>query len=110
MLDAVEALRAEYQRAGESLSEAVVEFYGYEMPAAEDAGASSSAAEPFVEAEPESDDATADDEIHEDVVECRVCGEYYQAITESHLQTHDMSMQEYRDEHGPDANIYPGEE
>ena len=106
------ALRAEYEQAGESLSEAVVEFYGYETPTAEDTDASSPAAEPFVEAEPESDDATADDgdDVHEDMVACQVCGEYYQAITESHLQTHDMSMQEYKDEHGPDATIYPGEE
>ncbi|MFB6167700.1 MAG: MucR family transcriptional regulator [Haloferacaceae archaeon] len=110
LLDAVEALRAEYDQAAESLSEAVVEFYGYEEPAADDAGASSSDEAPTAETVPESDDATADDEIQEDMVGCQVCGEYYQAITESHLQTHDMSMQEYKDEYGPDATIYPGEE
>lgn len=32
-----------------------------------------------------------------------MCGEYYQAITEPHLQTHDMTIQEYRDEYGEDV-------
>ena len=44
------------------------------------------------------------------MIECAVCGEYYQAITESHLQTHGMSMDEYKSEYGPDVTLYPGEE
>ncbi len=46
----------------------------------------------------------------EDMVKCLTCGEYYQAITESHLQTHELSMEEYKEEHGPDVALFPGEE
>ncbi|MFQ3294841.1 MAG: hypothetical protein ACI8VE_001922, partial [Natrialbaceae archaeon] len=50
------------------------------------------------------------DEGPEDMVECRVCGEYYQAITEPHLRTHDMTIDEYREEYGDDVPLRPDEE
>jgi chromosome segregation ATPase len=53
------------------------------------------------------DDTTIDVETPGDMVECLVCGEYYQAITEPHLQTHDMTIQEYRDEYGDDVQLRP---
>ncbi|WGI16990.1 DNA-directed RNA polymerase [Methanonatronarchaeum sp. AMET-Sl] len=43
-----------------------------------------------------------------DVVECRVCGKEYKAITGSHLSTHDIDMDEYKEEY-PDAPIRPGD-
>lgn len=54
--------------------------------------------------------ADAEDSTPNDMVACLVCGEYYQAITESHLQTHDMSMAAYKEEFGEDVPLYPGEE
>lgn len=52
-------------------------------------------------------DTTVEAETADDMVECLICGEYYQAITEPHLQTHDMTIQEYRDEYGEDVQLRP---
>lgn len=52
-------------------------------------------------AQPEEDDTP------EDMVQCRVCEEYYQAITEPHLQTHEMTIDGYRDEYGEDVPLRP---
>lgn len=38
-------------------------------------------------------------------VECRVCGERFGAITYSHLQTHEMTVDEYRSEFGEDVPL-----
>ena len=52
--------------------------------------------------------SAGDDEVEpEDGVECLECGEYYQAITDSHLRTHDMTLDEYRDEYGDDVPLRP---
>jgi ROS/MUCR transcriptional regulator protein. len=53
------------------------------------------------------DDTSDADETSDDVVQCLVCEEYYQAITEPHLQTHGMTIAEYRDEHGEDVPLRP---
>ncbi|AFK19401.1 gas vesicle protein GvpC [Haloferax mediterranei ATCC 33500] len=53
------------------------------------------------------DDQFLDDETPEDMVQCLVCGEYYQAITEPHLQTHDMTIKKYREEYGEDVPLRP---
>lgn len=45
--------------------------------------------------------------VSDGLVQCLVCSEYYQAITEPHLQTHDMSIQDYRDEYGEDVPLRP---
>lgn len=42
-------------------------------------------------------------------VECLVCGEYFSAITYPHLQTHDMTIEEYREEFGTDVPLRPDE-
>jgi predicted transcriptional regulator len=44
-----------------------------------------------------------------DKVECLVCGEHYNAITHPHLQTHDMTIEEYREEFGEDVPLRPDE-
>ena len=59
---------------------------------------------------PDTESGTDDDDTPEGMVECLECGEYYQAITESHLQTHGMTMDEYRAEHGDGVELYPGED
>ncbi|ESS11772.1 MAG: hypothetical protein A07HR60_01831 [uncultured archaeon A07HR60] len=41
------------------------------------------------------------------MVQCNVCDEYYQAITQPHLQTHDMTIQDYREEYGEDVPLRP---
>jgi predicted transcriptional regulator len=51
-----------------------------------------------------------EDEAPEDMIQCKVCGEYYHAITEPHLQTHDMTIQEYRGEYGEDVSLRPEDE
>lgn len=43
----------------------------------------------------------------EETVTCRVCGKQYKAITVSHVRTHDMSIEEYRDEFGSDVTLWP---
>lgn len=48
-------------------------------------------------------------EDHEDMIPCRICGEHYKAITDPHLQTHDYTIAEYRDEFGEDVPLRPGE-
>lgn len=47
---------------------------------------------------------------HEDMIPCRICGEHYKAITEPHLQTHDYTITEYRDEFGEGVPLRPGED
>jgi hypothetical protein len=61
------------------------------------------------EKEPQTDREEAEG-TREDMVRCRVCGEYYQAITEPHLQTHDMSIQEYREEYGDGVPLRPDDQ
>ncbi|OUJ18640.1 DNA-directed RNA polymerase subunit E'/Rpb7 [Methanonatronarchaeum thermophilum] len=56
------------------------------------------------EVEEESEEVDEENEF----VECRVCGKEYKAITGSHLATHDLDMDEYREEY-PDAPIRPGD-
>jgi len=50
------------------------------------------------------------DPVADGLVQCLVCGEYYQAITEPHLQTHDMTIQDYRDEYGEDVPLRPDDD
>ncbi|MBS1262930.1 MAG: DNA-directed RNA polymerase subunit E' [Methanonatronarchaeales archaeon] len=38
-------------------------------------------------------------------VECLECGELYKQITGSHLSTHDMTVEEYREKHGEDVAL-----
>lgn len=45
-----------------------------------------------------------------DMISCEVCGEYYKAITEPHLQTHGMTIDDYREEFGEDAPLRPGDQ
>ena len=42
-----------------------------------------------------------------DAVQCRICGEYFNAITESHLRMHDTTIEEYRGEFGEDVPLRP---
>lgn len=42
-------------------------------------------------------------------VTCRVCGDSFAAITHPHLQTHDMTISEYRAEYGDDVLLRPDE-
>jgi len=42
-----------------------------------------------------------------DEVRCRVCGDTFGAITYSHLQTHDMSVDEYVEEFGEETPLRP---
>jgi hypothetical protein len=61
----------------------------------------------------EQSDSTADsgtEEIPDDEVVCRVCGDSFAAITHPHLQTHDMTIAEYREEFGEDVSLRPEEE
>lgn len=53
------------------------------------------------------DPSDASDEAPAGKVECRVCGGYYKAITHPHLQTHDMTVEEYRERFGQDAPLRP---
>ncbi|ADQ68792.1 ROS/MUCR transcriptional regulator protein (plasmid) [Halogeometricum borinquense DSM 11551] len=55
----------------------------------------------------EDEETEADEDAPEGMIQCLVCGEYYQAITEPHLQTHDMTIQEYREEYGEDMPLRP---
>ena len=67
-----------------------------------------------IDAESESDTTTDTTELTIDtpdgMVTCRVCGEHYHAITEPHLQTHGMSIQDYRAEYGEDVPLRPDDE
>ncbi|OUJ18840.1 Ribosomal protein S3 [Methanonatronarchaeum thermophilum] len=49
-----------------------------------------------------------DEEEKKDIVVCQVCGEEFKAITGSHLATHDIDMDAYKESY-PDANITPGD-
>lgn len=49
------------------------------------------------------DPASALTETGNSDVRCRVCGNTYGAITYAHLQTHDMTVEEYRDQFGADV-------
>jgi hypothetical protein len=53
------------------------------------------------------EESGSEEGVPEDMVQCLVCGEYYQAITEPHLQTHDMTIQEYRQEYDEDETLRP---
>lgn len=55
----------------------------------------------------ETDGETEKTEEEKKKVVCRECGNEYKAITASHLRTHDMDMDEYREEY-PDAPIRSG--
>lgn len=55
-------------------------------------------------------DSTGVDPVADGLVQCLICGEYYQAITEPHLQTHDMTIQDYRDEYGEDVPLRPDDD
>lgn len=55
------------------------------------------------------DEAKAETAVPEDKVECLVCGDYYNAITHPHLQTHDMTIEAYREEFGDDVPLRPDE-
>ncbi|RZN60213.1 30S ribosomal protein S3 [Methanonatronarchaeum sp. AMET6-2] len=61
--------------------------------------------EPEKEKKPEPE---KEPEEKNDRVVCQVCGEDFKAITGSHLATHDIDMDEYKEKY-PDANITPGE-
>lgn len=58
---------------------------------------------------PASDDDEAEslgrEPAEDGTVVCRVCGESYGAITHSHLQTHEMTIEEYRAEFGDDVPL-----
>lgn len=43
-------------------------------------------------------------------VRCRLCNETFAAITHSHLQTHEMSVTEYRTEFGEDVPLRPDQD
>ena len=64
--------------------------------------------DPTVEADDGDDDEV--NPVADGLVQCLVCGEYYQAITEPHLQTHDMTIQDYRDEYGEDVPLRPDDD
>lgn len=49
------------------------------------------------------DPANALTETGDSDVQCRVCGNTYDAITYSHLQTHEMTVEEYREQFGADV-------
>jgi len=49
-----------------------------------------------------------DEEASVDKVVCSECGEEYKAITASHLKTHDMDMEEYKEKY-PNASTRPGD-
>jgi DNA repair exonuclease SbcCD ATPase subunit len=49
------------------------------------------------------DAVDAGDDPRDETVRCRVCGTSYGAITHSHLQTHDMTVEEYRAAFGDDV-------
>lgn len=58
--------------------------------------------------EEESEDKEKKEETGEDSkIVCRECGNEYKAITASHLRTHNMDMDEYREKY-PDAPLRPG--
>lgn len=50
-------------------------------------------------------DLSETDAAAADTVRCQVCGERYGAITDSHLQTHDLTIEEYKDTYGEDAPL-----
>jgi predicted transcriptional regulator len=54
-------------------------------------------------ADAEEEETTAEEEITDGSVHCRVCENSYDAITHSHLQTHGMTVEEYRAEFGSDV-------
>lgn len=54
--------------------------------------------EPEPEPEPAASEPAEPEEPEE--VECRECGRTFKQITASHLRTHDMDMDEYREKHG----------
>lgn len=56
----------------------------------------------------ESSDVVPED-VPDDKVACRVCGNVFNAITHPHLQTHDMTVAEYREEFGEDVPLRPDE-
>jgi len=49
------------------------------------------------------DDGDEQEPVPEGEVRCRECGEVFEAITPSHLATHDTSIEEYREKHGEDV-------
>lgn len=51
------------------------------------------------------DDAETDEsnDVPEGKVRCRECGDLYEAITPSHLATHDTTVAAYREEYGEDV-------
>ncbi|EJN60461.1 hypothetical protein [Halogranum rubrum] len=49
---------------------------------------------------------TAISDAADDEVVCRVCASTFGQVTEQHTRTHELSLEDYRDEH-PDATIYP---
>jgi len=64
--------------------------------------------EPETAGDPSVDESeTADSSVPVDEVRCRVCDESFGAITYSHLQTHDMTIEEYTEEYGEDVPLRP---
>jgi predicted transcriptional regulator len=57
----------------------------------------------------ENGESTTKTDVPADKVECLVCGEYFDAITHPHLQTHDMTIEKYREEFGEDVALRPDE-
>ena len=51
----------------------------------------------------------ARDAASTDEVVCLECAQTFGQITEQHLQTHDMMLEEYREAH-PEASIYPADD
>lgn len=59
----------------------------------------------------DSQESGNDDEaetVPEGNVRCRECGEVFEAITPSHLATHEMSVEDYREKHGEDVPMQFG--
>lgn len=47
------------------------------------------------------------EETQENMVECRVCGEYFPVISKPHLLSHGMSIQEYQEKYGETVPLRP---
>lgn len=72
----------------------------------EESGAEGAEEASEVGAEATSEKESAEESLADDEVRCRVCGDTFGAITHSHLQTHDMTLDAYTDEFA-DAPLRP---
>jgi len=88
----------------------IKEVIGDEEPGETEETELDSEIEEDVETEEEPEKETEEETKSEEpeYVECRECGKEYKAITGSHLDTHDMDMDEYKEKY-PDAPTRPGD-